>query len=59
MNSPFKPEQEDLMKKEQKEFRVLGRMLAEEITAEELQQVAGGKLKGTLTYPGPVVDVGP
>ena len=47
------------MKKEQKEFRVLGRMLAEEITAEELQQVAGGKLKGTLTYPGPVVDVGP
>lgn len=45
-----------MKKKETKEFRVLGRMLAEEIPKETLEKVRGAKISSS--YPPPdVMDV--
>ena len=38
------------MNEEKKEFRVLGRMMAEEIPPEQLKQISGGKQKAPRSY---------
>lgn len=38
------------MEAKKKEFRVLGRMLAEEIRNDELKQVSGGVLTKSMPY---------
>lgn len=47
-------------KKEPKKLRVLGRLMADEIPKEVLEQTRGGIVKATMTLPpGEVKDFGP